>query len=78
MFCKHKDILGEPDVGFHKHFLNIAVFDVIATIIISYIIHRLFKISFVKVTIILFIIGILAHRMFCVKTTIDKFLFGRA
>lgn len=75
MFCKRKNIFGKPNVGIHKHFLHIAVFDVIMTIIAAYVIHKLFKISFIKVTFALFICGILAHRLFCVRTTIDKLLF---
>ena len=74
--CKYKNILGVPGQGPHSYrIFNIAIVDVILTIILAYIISYLFKISFVKTSIILFILGILLHRLFCVRTTIDKLLF---
>ena len=75
--CKYKNILGVPRQGPHSYrIFNIAIVDVILTIILAYIISYIFKISFVKTSIILFILGILLHRLFCVRTTIDKLLFN--
>lgn len=75
--CKYKNILGIPGKGVHSYrIFNIAIVDVILTIILAYIISYIFKISFVKTSIILFILGILLHRLFCVRTTIDKLLFN--
>ena len=75
--CKYKNILGVPGQGPHSYrIFNIAIVDVILTIILAYIISYLFKISLVKTSIILFILGILLHRLFCVRTTIDKLLFN--
>ena len=75
--CKYKHILGVPGQGPHSYrIFNIAIVDVILTIILAYIISYLFKISLVKTSIILFILGILLHRLFCVRTTIDKVLFN--
>jgi len=76
--CKYKNILGVPGQGPHSYrIFNIAIVDVILTIILAYIISYIFKISFVKTSIILFILGILLHRVFCVRTTIDKLLFTK-
>lgn len=76
--CKYKNILGVPGQGPHSYrIFNIAIVDVILTIIAAYIISYLFKISFVKTSITLFILGILLHRLFCVRTTIDKLLFTK-
>ena len=76
--CKYKNILGVPGQGPHSYrIFNIAIIDVILTIILAYIISYLFKISFVKTSITLFILGILLHRLFCVRTTIDKLLFTK-
>jgi len=76
--CKYKNILGIPGQGPHSYrIFNIAIVDVILTIILAYIISYLFKISFVKSSIILFILGILLHRVFCVSSTIDKLLFNK-
>ena len=74
--CKYKDALGKPDVGIHSYrIFNIAIADVIMTFIGAFIISYFYNISFVKTSIFLFILGIILHRIFCVKTTIDKLLF---
>lgn len=79
MFCEYKDIFGKVGEGVHSYrIFNIAVVDVIATIIVAYLL-KIFvfpKRSFLKLTIILFLLGIILHRLFCVKTTIDKYIFG--
>ena len=77
MLCKYKNILGEPGKGAHKYrIFNIAIVDVLLTIITAFIIH-LFNpnFNFFIILFILFIIGIILHRIFCVRTTIDKLLF---
>lgn len=33
--------------------------------------------SFIIISIILFIIGILLHRLFCINTTLNKMIFGK-
>ncbi len=79
--CKYKDIFGKPGQGVHKYRLfDIAIIDVIFTIAGAYYMHKLVKksypkIKFYQVLIFLFIFGIIAHRAFCVRTTIDKLLF---
>jgi hypothetical protein len=76
MYCKYKDILGKPNEGIHKYRIyNVAIVDVLLTIIGSYIISSSFKLNFWYVLLFLFILGIFLHRMFCVRTTIDKLLF---
>ena len=75
--CKYKNILGVPGQGPHSYrIFNIAIADVLLTLILAYILSYIYNISFVKTSIILFILGILLHRIFCVKTTIDKLLFS--
>ncbi len=74
--CKYKNALGVPGKGIHSYrIFNIAIADVIMTLIAALIISYFFKISFIKTSICLFIIGILLHRLFCVRTTVDKILF---
>ena len=77
MLCKYKDIFGQVGKGVHSYrILNIAVVDVIFTIVGAYFIHLIFlKYSFVCILTSLFLLGILFHRIFCVRTTIDKILF---
>jgi len=75
--CQYSNILGKPKEGIHSYRLfNIAILDVIGTLIIGYIIHRRTKIKLYIINIILFLSGILLHKLFCVKTTVDKLLFG--
>jgi len=76
--CKYKNALGIPDKGIHSYRLfSIAIFDVIMTIILAFLISYFFKISFFYTLIFLFILGIILHRLFCVRTTIDKLLFPK-
>jgi uncharacterized membrane protein YdbT with pleckstrin-like domain len=77
MLCQYKNILGIPNEGIHKYRLfNIAIMDVIMTIIGALIISYIFSFNFWIVLIVLFLLGIIAHRIFCVKTTVDKALFS--
>jgi|TARA_B110000495_G_scaffold190043_1_gene191819 hypothetical protein len=78
MLCKYKNIFGEIGKGVHSYRIyDIAIVDVIFTIVGAYLL-KLFvfpKRSFLKLTIILFLLGIILHRLFCVRTTIDKMIF---
>jgi hypothetical protein len=75
--CKYKNALGEPGKGIHSYRLfGVSIMDVIMTIIGAYIISYFTNYNFTYTLIFLFIIGIILHRLFCVKTTIDKLLFN--
>ena len=77
MLCKYKDSLGVPNKGIHQYrIFNIAIVDVLLTIILAFIISYSFNINFLLTLIILFLSGIIAHRIFCVKTTVDKIIFS--
>jgi len=74
--CKYKNALGEPNKGIHSYkFLGISIADVIMTLIGAALISYFFKISFIYTSLSLFALGIILHRLFCVRTTIDKLLF---
>jgi hypothetical protein len=74
--CKYKDALGKPNKGIHSYrFMGVAIVDVIMTLIGAILISYFTKYSFLMVAIFLFILGIVLHRLFCVRTTIDKLLF---
>jgi hypothetical protein len=74
--CEYKDALGKPGKGVHSYrFMGVAVADVIMTLIGALLISYYTKYSFVLVSVILFSLGIFLHRLFCVRTTIDKLLF---
>jgi len=74
--CDYKNILGMPNKGAHSYrFLGLAIVDVTATIGIALLLSYFFKKPFIVTTIFLFLAGIILHRLFCVRTTIDKLLF---
>jgi hypothetical protein len=74
--CKYKNIFGEENTGVHQYrIFDIAIIDVLCTIILAYIITKIYNFNFSNTLIIVFIIGILMHKLFCVRTTIDKVLF---
>jgi len=74
--CKYKDIIGKPGTGVHKYrFFGIAIVDVVVTIIGAYLIALFFKLHVLYTIIVTFIIGIISHRLFCVRSAVDKLLF---
>jgi hypothetical protein len=78
-FCKYKDFLGVPGKGIHSYRLfGFALADIVMTIIGAYILSLLFGWTYWKTLLGLFLLGIALHRLFCVKTTLDKILFPTA
>lgn len=88
--CQYKNIFGAPGTGIHKYrIFNVAIVDVVVTLLIAALITWIwYKKSPKKnkkhvgwvllgVSVGLFIIGVVAHRLFCVDTTVDKKLFGK-
>jgi hypothetical protein len=68
---------GNPREGIHssRTLGDLAAVDVGATLLFSYGLSRYCGISFIRASIISFGSGIIAHRLFGVRTTIDKLLF---
>lgn len=77
MLCQYKDIFGKVGEGIHSfRIFDISVIDVLVVVILSFIIHDFYpNYKVINILIVLFIIGIIVHRIFCVRTTVDKFLF---
>jgi hypothetical protein len=77
MLCQYKDIFGKPNKGIHRYrIFNITIVDVLLTILLALFISYIFKFNFWIILLIIFLIGIIIHRMFCVRTTLDKILFS--
>jgi len=75
MLCKYSNIFGKPKEGIHSiRIYDIAIIDVILTIIFSFIISYYYKINFYLVLTVLFIIGEILHLIFCVNTTIINYI----
>ena len=80
--CDYKDILGEPGKGLHSYRIyNLAIVDILLTFLAAYIFYYYFndgyEYNYFVYLICFFIIGIVLHRIFCVKTTVDMLLFGK-
>jgi hypothetical protein len=77
MLCRYNNIFGEIGKGIHSYrIFDIAIIDVLLTILISYIIIIINpSYCYFRILLILFTTGIILHRVFCVRTTIDKLLF---
>jgi hypothetical protein len=77
-FCKYKDLLGKPGTGFHSfRIYGIAVGDVVVVLICCIIISYIFNYSLLITTLGVFLLGVIVHRLFCVRTTVDKLLFPK-
>lgn len=75
--CKFKNIFGDVGTGIHRfRFLGIAIVDLALTIMLAYVISYVMKIDFVHTLFGLLLLGIILHRLFCVKTTVDIAIFG--
>jgi hypothetical protein len=77
--CKFKEIFGKTNEGNHAHRLplvDVATIDTAFVFIAALILKLMFGGSYVMITLILFLLGIICHRLFCVNTKIDRFLFG--
>ena len=78
-FCKYKDALGKPKEGLHSYrVFNISIVDVLLTFLLAKFIqyYIMEDTEFSVILFSCFIVGIIIHRIFCVRTQIDKLLFG--
>ncbi len=72
-----KNIFGEPRKGVHKYRIaDIAIVDVVGTIVVAWLISHFMQYNFWKTLTVLFLLGIILHRLFNVRTKIDTKLFG--
>jgi hypothetical protein len=73
--CQYRNILGEPREGVHRYrFFDLAIVDLALTVLGAFILSRLLAWPFYSTLAGLFISGIAAHRLFCVRTTVDRWL----
>jgi hypothetical protein len=77
--CKYKDLFGKLGTGIHSYRIyNIAYLDVLVTVVVAYGLSKLFRTPFLYTLIAFLILGIIIHRLLCVRTTVDKLLFPNA
>lgn len=79
--CQYKDIFGKPNTGVHTiRIYNIAIVDVLATVLLAYVLKTctdFFKdFGLITLSLILVLASVYIHRLFCVETTLVKFFNG--
>lgn len=75
--CKYKNLFGKPSEGLRKYrILDIAIYDTAVVIVIGLLISYFTGYNIWLTLAVLFVSGIIAHRMFCVRTGVDKLLFS--
>ena len=73
--CKWKNILGESGKGVHSiRLFGFAVVDVVMTFILALVISRFTGCNYFIVLVFCFSLGIFLHELFCVETTVSKWL----
>jgi hypothetical protein len=76
-FHAYRHILGVEKEGIHSiRVFDIAVVDLLLTILGAWALSKVFRVSFWLMFIVLMIVGLILHRLFCVKTTMTKWVFG--
>jgi polyferredoxin len=77
MLCAHRHVFGKEGEGVHRHRLfGIAVVDAVLTIALGLLIARWTGWHVLPTLLGLFLLAIIAHRLFCVNTTVNKAIFG--
>jgi len=74
--CKYKDLFGKPNEGLRKYRIGgIAMLDTVVVILIGIVFSYMTGFRLLPTLAILFISGIIVHRLFCVRSGIDRILF---
>ena len=79
--CKYSDISGKPGTGIHtERLFGFASFDTIVTalagLLINYYIPGSNLKSGIAIVVLLFVLGIFSHRLFCVHTTLTNLVYS--
>lgn len=78
MLCQYRHVFGAERTGFHSYRLfDVAVGDLLLTILLAVIISYSFNINFYITLILTLVVGVLVHRLFCVNTKINTIVFGK-
>lgn len=77
MLCQYRHIFGKERQGFHSwRLFDIAIGDLLLTIIGAYLLSFALKTQFIITFITVLVIGVIVHRLFCVNTKINTLIFG--
>jgi galactitol-specific phosphotransferase system IIC component len=74
---KYKDAFGKPgSFGLRKYrIMGVAIYDLSVVMICCYFISWFTGYSYWITLVVILLLGIIVHRMFDVKTAVDRFLF---
>lgn len=72
--CVYKNILGEPGKGIHTHYFGFAIFDLVMTVIIAFILMLYLKkyvnishsLTFGIILMIMLLFAEYIHKFFCI------------
>ena len=74
--CKYKNAFGLPGEGLRKYrIFDIAIYDTVIVILFGFLISYFTGYNLWITLVVLFLSGIIAHRMFCVRSGVDRMLF---
>ena len=75
MLCRYADVFGPPRTGVHSYRLfDVALVDAaLAVLLALFLVRR--GVSPVSACLGTFVAGVVAHRLFCVRTKVDSVLF---
>ncbi len=77
--CKYKDIFGKPGEGIHRfRIYDFSVVDILVALLGAYLISYFSGVSMKYVIPFTFVLGVIVHRIFCVRTKVDRMLFPNA
>jgi len=75
--CQYQFALGKPNEGIHAtRFLGLAAFDLLGLIFLIFIISYSFNTQILPTTLVLSILTIFVHWLFCVPTALNVALFS--
>lgn len=76
--CSYRDILGKPETGVHQYrFFGFAIVDTALTAVLALFVASAFKTTFWHAFLIVMLIGLIMHRLFCVNTKLTRLVFGK-
>ncbi len=77
MLSDLSNIFGAPGTGIHSvRFGGVAIIDVVLALVLAMCITVATGQNMIKISLCVFLAGIALHRLFNVKTTVDKAIFG--
>lgn len=75
-FCKYRHIFGKEGEGVHSlRIFNIAIVDLALTFVAAYIIGFYTKWSILLTFVVLMVLSVFVHKLFCVESTLTKMIF---